>query len=193
MSDPAPIRSFVALEVPLAVKEALAAELGVLRSDLPRASWVRPEAMHLTLKFLGEQPRDLLGGLVERLRSRLSERSPIGVRLAGAGVFPNPVRPRVAWVGGTAGGAAECAADVDRASASLGLPRERRAWALHLTVARLRSPWPRPAVERFLDWGASFSLPPFTCAEAVLFASRLTPQGAVYTPLDRIPLGGPQL
>jgi 2'-5' RNA ligase len=59
---------------------------------------------------------------------------------------------------------------------------------LHLTVARLERPWPRPAVERFLGWGAELELEPFECPEAVLFESRLQPGGAVYTAMERFPL-----
>ncbi len=186
------IRSFVALEVPDPVKKLLDGELAGLRRELPRASWVRRSSMHLTLKFLGEQPRSLLDELATRMEPLLAALPPVVVHLAGSGVFPNPARARVAWVGGEAVGAPAVAAAVEEAAASLGLPRERRGWTLHLTVARLRSPWPPDAVSRLLSWGETFVTPSFTCDGAALFASRLTPEGAVYTPLQHIVLGGPQ-
>jgi 2'-5' RNA ligase len=113
----------------------------------------------------------------------------VPVALGGAGFFPNPRRPRVAWLGGTADGGAEVAAAVGRAVAAAGFAADRRRWTLHLTQARLHRPWPRTAVERFLDWGRGLEIDPFTCPEVVVFSSDLRPEGAVYTALERIPLG----
>lgn len=184
----ATVRSFVALEIPSGIRAELGAAIGRLRVELPRARWVRPEGVHLTLKFLGESQRGQLESLAGDLRARLAGRGPVPVELAGAGFFPGPARPRVAWIGGRAEGATELAGAVDAAATELGWERERRPWSLHLTVARIDRPWPRSAVERYLAWGEGMALPHFECPEAVLFESRLGPGGAVYTALERFPL-----
>ncbi len=183
-----PMRAFVALEVPAAVRATLADGIARLRAELPRARWVRPEGVHLTLKFLGESDPGTLEELARGLRASLAGAGAVGVELGGAGFFPNPARARVAWIGGAAAGAPELAATIDRAATRLGWDRERRPWSLHLTLARLDRPWPRFASERFLEWGRALRPEPFTCPDAVLLSSRLQPGGAVYTELARIPL-----
>ena len=182
------VRAFIALEIAGPVKTALAAGSGRLRAELPRARWVRPESQHLTLKFLGETPPAVLQALAADLAPRLAGLGPVPVRLHGSGFFPSPARPRVAWLGGTAAGVEPLVAVVEEVAEAHDFPRERRPWSLHVTQARLDRQWPPDAVERFLAWGSGLELPAFTCAEVVLFGSRLERGGAVYTPLERMPL-----
>ncbi|MCG6964342.1 MAG: RNA 2',3'-cyclic phosphodiesterase [Acidobacteria bacterium] len=184
------IRAFLAFEMPRQVHEVLTGELRELRPALPRARWVRPEGIHLTVKFLGESPPDDLEELVAELVGRLDAAPTVRVSLGGSGFFPSPRRPRVAWVGGRAEGAERVVAVVEEAASGRGWEAERRSWSPHLTVARLRDPWPPSAVEQFLDWGGKLAFEPFVCSELVLFSSRLQPGGAVYTPLRRLQLAG---
>ncbi len=184
------VRAFFALEIPVEVKEGLAREVEALRPRLEPARWVRTEGLHLTLKFLGESPPADLQALVAALRPGLESCAPVEVRLFGSGFFPGPQRPRVAWVGGEAPGAGRVAAEIEEAAAQGGWGRERRPFALHLTLARLRRPWQPETVERWLEWGKGYRAKPFTCGEVVLFESRLERGGAVYTPLERLPLKG---
>ena len=183
-----PIRAFIALEIPEEIRSAIAAAREAVVKALPPARWTRPSTWHLTLKFLGETDSGALDRLVADLEPRLSGLGAVAVRPAGGGFFPSSARPRVAWIGGVAAGAAPVAVAVDRASVRAGFAREKRPWALHLTMARLKHRWPAASVERYLDWAASLHLPSFACGEAVLFSSRLEPGGAVYTALERIPL-----
>jgi 2'-5' RNA ligase len=94
----------------------------------------------------------------------------------------------VAWVGGAGVGAGPVVEAVEEAAEAAGFARERRAWSVHLTVARLKGRWPRSAVERFLSWGGALELEAFACRERVIFERALLPGGAVYTALERMPL-----
>jgi 2'-5' RNA ligase len=188
MTGPGSRRTFIALELPAEARELIGREQDRLRRELPRARWTRPEGQHLTLKFLGDTPGPVVAELAAALAEVAAGRSPTVVTLGGSGFFPGPERPRVAWVGGRAPGAGELAAAVDGAAVAAGLAAERRPWSLHLTQARLERPWPPAAVEQYLEWGRGFAAPPFACAEIVIFASELRPGGAVYTPLERVPL-----
>lgn len=184
----APVRAFLAFEVPADIRAEIARSRQPLAAELPRARWVRPEGQHLTVRFLGEVAADVLDGLAGGLRRRLGGLAPVTISLGGAGFFPSPKRPRVAWVGGRAAAAGPVVDSVERAAAELGMPPERRSWTPHLTQARLDRPWPADAVRRFLEWGDALRLGDFTSRELVLFSSRLAPGGAVYTPLDRVSL-----
>ena len=88
----------------------------------PEARWVRPESLHITLKFIGEQKKGTGCGDWEALESVQS--NPFEVGLAGTGFLPTPKSPRVFWVGIQAGEQlAHLAADVDAAVHELGIPR----------------------------------------------------------------------
>ncbi len=184
------IRAFFALEIPRDIRERLARELEDLRPRLEPARWVRPEGLHLTLKFLGESAPGDLEELADALALRLETLAPVEVRLSGSGFFPGPRRPRVAWVGGEAPGATTVASEIDAAAVAAGWERERSPFALHLTLARLRRPWGPGSVESWLEWGRGYSASAFRCDEVILFESRLEPAGATYTPLRKLPLGG---
>lgn len=185
MGQPDRIRAFLALEMPDSVREIIRREQTGLKVRMPKARWTRPEGQHLTLKFLGETTADQLTRLKGELATRTADLAAVRVHLEGSGFFPSPRRPRVAWIGGRADGGAEAAVAVDAAAVKVGFAPERRGWSLHLTQARIDRPWPRRAVEAFLDWGRSLEFEPFICREVVLFESDLRPGGAVYTPLER--------
>jgi len=186
MTAAAEIRAFLALEIPDEVREAIAALQQALRRELPDARWVRPEGIHLTVKFLGERPRAEVVDLATELAPRLAGLGPVTVAVGGTGFFPSEARPRVAWVGGRTDGAAALVQQVEEVAAARGWEREARPWSLHLTLARLRRPWPRGAVERFLAAGRELRLEPFRCDELVLFRSTLGPGGARYDVVSRM-------
>ncbi len=183
------VRAFIALEIPHGTRQELAEARRPIQDELPRARWVRPEGQHLTLKFLGEVEGPTLGRLVVDLAPRLQGAGAVKVQLAGAGFFPSATRPRVAWIGGAADGAAPIVEVVEEVAERHGFTRERRRWSLHLTQARLDRPWPAGAVRRFLEWGEGLRLEAFVAGEVVLFSSELRPGGAVYTALERMPIG----
>jgi len=182
------MRLFIAVDLPEEVREVLRSGLGHLKRDQPPARWVRPEGMHITLKFLGEQTPDLVEGLDRAAAGPLSFLPPVTVQLGGGGFFPNDRRPRVAWVGGQAPGLDVWARAVEDAAANLGVERETRAFSLHLTLARLERPWGVQAAEHFMVQVGKWRFPEFVAREAVLFQSELQPSGAVYTPLRRWPV-----
>ncbi len=182
------LRTFLAMEIPADIRSELATLREEVRIDLPRARWTRPEAWHLTLKFLGDTDRERVDELAAGLRPRLHGLGSVDVRLGGSGFFPSRNRPRVAWVGGSAEGVESIVEVIDDVAANLGFARERRRWSLHLTQIRIRDRWPGGAVERFLGWGENLLLEPFNCREVVLFSSDLRPDGAVYTAMERFTL-----
>jgi 2'-5' RNA ligase len=181
-------RAFLALEVPDKVKAQLASAQRELRHELPKARWTRAQGWHLTLKFLGEVERPVLADLGAELAPRLRGLGAVPVKLDKTGFFPSSMRPRVAWVGGTADGVEKVVAAVEEAAETVGFPREQRPWSVHLTQARLKTQWSKAAVDHFLEWGDSLDLETFTCREVVLFSSDLQPTGAVYTALERFSL-----
>ena len=182
------VRAFLALEIPDPVKKTVETARDEVQRTLPSARWTRPEGWHLTLKFLGESEKGTLERLIRELGMRLAGLSRVAVELSGGGFFPSPLRPRVAWIGGSAARAEPVVEAVEEAAVQVGYERESRPWAAHLTMARLKGRWPPAAVESYLAWADGLAPPGFVCSEVVLFESSLRQGGAVYTALERIPL-----
>ena len=188
------MRLFVALPLPDEVKEEIRRRTAGLQGELPRARWVRPEALHLTLAFLGETEPSLVAPLTTSLSAACDPFPPARCRLSGAGAFPPRGTARVLWLGVEA---PAFLADLQRAVAEavfpiVGKEPDRRPFRAHLTVARCQPPWPQWAVDRF-----SHAIPgpvgePFTATEGVLFESHLLPSGARYSVVASFPLRGGQ-
>jgi len=186
------LRLFVALDLPAGHRREICCRADRLAGELPPARWVRADAMHLTLAFLGDTLPEQVAGLAEALTPAFAAVPALDLELAGGGTFP-PHRPaRVAWVGIT--GPAELAALQRRvagaAGAFLGRPPERKPFHAHVTVARPRRPWDRRATERFAAAFEGRVGEPFTVGDGVLYRSELSPGGSIYTALERFPLGG---
>jgi len=167
------MRLFVALEVPEAVRREVARRMAGLRERLPRARWVDPEILHLTLLFLGPVEEAKVPALAAALRAAFAPHPPAALRLAGGGTFP-PRRPaRVAWIGMEAPADLEALqADATAAAvAAIGFAPEKRPFHPHV---------PLPG-----EIG-----PPWVADHGVLFESKLSPRGARYREVERLPLSG---
>ncbi len=185
MSDT--VRAFFAIDLPPEVRASASEAIERLRPAAPpEARWIAADGLHLTLKFLGEIREDGVPRLIERAQAKLAPEKPFEIALGGFGAFPNAREASVLWLGVArgAGALAKLARKLDSASRALGGARERRPFAAHLTLARLRTP-ARIELER-LNVPESV---PWTATEVVLYESRLSPSGARYVPLAHLPLG----
>jgi 2'-5' RNA ligase len=183
------IRLFVALEIPAAVRDNLATLIDELRAaDGPsskyRARWVRPENLHVTLKFIGQVD----AGKLDAIRAVLAEvRSPSGValRFCGLGFFPNDRRPRVFWAGIEASAnLAPLAAEIDARMGTLEIPRETRDFAPHLTLARLDPPGISEKLRAAAQKSVAREFGTLRAGEFHLIESKTRPTGAEYTRLS---------
>lgn len=190
------MRLFVAVELDPAVRAAVAAAGQVLRADLPRdlkLRWIPEEHIHITLWFLGEVAEPQVAPVAEAL-SVPFERPPFSITVGGLGAFPPSGPPRVLWIGVGAGAPGLAALHDDLAARlePIGFQRERRAYSAHSTIARVKDPGRRDS-QRVLR--RALARLPATAGvspvrEVTLFRSRLSPNGARYEPVLRVPLNG---
>jgi 2'-5' RNA ligase len=181
-------RLFAAIEVPEAVQDRIARAAALLAEAGWRAKWVNPLGTHLTLKFYGEVDVARLPALKQALQCAAAPVAAFQVEAKGAGMFPNPRRPRVLWLGVQGGGLSTLTrlqTAVEHVSADIGFSPEVRAYHPHLTVARFR---PEDLstltdVERRLIELAELPRLPIPVEQVTLFRSELRRGGAVYTPL----------
>jgi 2'-5' RNA ligase len=184
------VRQFLAVELPEPARNGLAGLRTRLEPACPGWRWVRPESIHLTLRFLGEVAEERDRGIRELWRRAVETIGPLSFRLEGVGCFPQGRSPRVLWVGvhetGRGGRLTALAREVELAAREAGFPAEQRPFRPHLTLARAargrRATVPLDAI---------YSDPTeIAVSGVVLFRSDLQPTGARYTALTVFPLGG---
>ena len=183
------MRLFVALEIPSAVRDNLAALIEELRAadaaaTKNKARWVRAENLHLTLKFIG----NVDAGKLDTIRAALGEVSASGaveLRFRGVGFFPNEKRPRVLWAGIVASAnLAPLAAELQARLEKLGIPRETREFAPHLTLARFDPPGISEKLQSAARENTAREFGAVRTGEFHLFESKTRPTGAEYTRLS---------
>jgi RNA 2',3'-cyclic 3'-phosphodiesterase len=176
------MRLFAALPIPDPARSAIVALLDNLRrSDLP-VRWIRPEGIHLTLKFYGEVMPERLDVIEEALRFAAAGTGPIPLRLSEVGAFPTVARPRVLWIGMDAPPALELLQDrLERGGEEIGFPPEGVPFQPHVTLGRVREGHRLPpgALDAF---PAPTNTQPFLAEQLVLYESVLTSDGPRYQP-----------
>jgi len=185
------MRLFVALDIPESIRSAIAQACERLKPAAPGARWVRPESLHLTLKFIGEQPDERL----EQFKAALAKvRGPaaLHVELKGLYFFPQKRYPRVLGVfvhpQETSAAMEELFKKIEFHLAPHGVAREERGFRAHLTVARLDPRAKHDALDAALQAGPMrVEFGAFDTADFHLYRSQLQRGGAVYTKLATFP------
>ena len=190
------MRTFIALELSDEIRKKLGALIQDLRTAVQftpaRPKWVRPESIHLTLKFLGQIEETMVEPIGEVMKKAALETPPFNIKVRNLGVFPHERKPRVLWTGLSSGGeqTERLQQKLESGLIPLGFEAEKRPFHPHLTLARikaLRGTGPMMKVlanhkrrfvgENYID-------------KLALYKSELHPSGAVYTPLVEVPLTG---
>jgi 2'-5' RNA ligase len=191
------IRAFIAIELPAPILAQLEQVESRLRPLLPPdcLRWVKPDSVHLTLKFLGQVPSDQIDIISSALRNSVAALHSFELEVGGAGCFPNLQRPRVMWVGiqeeAPGGRLSAVQRAVENSIAPMGYPTEPRAFSPHLTLGRLArdvSSSDLRKIGEVVRASAVGSLGHWTVSQVALIKSDLRPSGAVYTTLAHMPL-----
>jgi 2'-5' RNA ligase len=183
------MRLFLAVFPPAEVQRSAFGFIETLRRPGDGLSWVRPENLHYTLRFLGELGEDGARRAAEAATEAAAKSRAFAAALGGLGAFPDPRRARVIWIGMSEGGEAlvALARDLDRALAKRGFGAPDKPFSPHLTLGRVREPR--------RDWTAALAEPHpvdpaarFTLDRICLVESQLNPRGSIYTVRAGAPL-----
>ena len=197
------MRLFVALDIDDPIRERMQRFVEGVQGFAPDARWVKPESLHVTLKFIGEQPESQVDQVKLALQAVQANATEIEFR--GYGFFPTTKAARVFWIGMKAGPAlTSLAAAIDEKLAPLGIAREDRAFSPHLTLARgtggsgsprrLKNDSPNRAFQHLQEKLAALPAPEFgtmTPREFFLYQSQLSPKGSKYSKLKAFPMNTP--
>ena len=185
------IRSFLAFELPLQIKERVGEVSRELQKSPLPVRWVKVENIHLTIVFLGPVPEETIAGIKQKTGSIAERFSAFRIRLSSVGVFPNWRRPRVFWFGlaGEIGGLSELRDELQAVLEELGFKPEKRPFRPHLTLGRFKGSVNRgEELKWILDKFHDISSDDGYLKELVLFKSDLRPAGPIYTKMAAWPL-----
>jgi 2'-5' RNA ligase len=183
------MRAFVAIDIPDPLRACIAALLSELRNHAPNVRWSRPEALHITLKFLGEVPQPKVGEVENCLSAVDMEKpQPLEISVRGSGFFPSERVPRVVWLGIEAGPAlGKLASRVEQSLLPMGFAKEDRPFSPHLTLGRIREFGQLGALREQLQRRAPLEIGSFVAQEFFLYESKPAPGGSVYRQIARFP------
>ena len=189
------MRAFIAIELSPDLRKRLASLEEQLKSSGADVKWVKPENIHLTLKFLGEIDERQLGEITKIIQETAGKNKPFYIRLASPGAFPKTNFPRVIWIGIDKGDSEtkQIAKALEEEIVKVGIPQENRPFSSHITLGRVRSGLNREKLVKNL--GVLASNPPqdspeFLVTKITLFKSTLTPSGPIYEALKEAQLQG---
>lgn len=185
-----PLRLFAAVDLAPQVLERVEKATARLHRRAPKAKWVAPGSMHLTLFFFGWVAPERVPTLETALARAASSHGAFSLDVRGGGSFGTRAHPRVLWLGleGEVERLAALQASVTREVVPLGFEAETRPFAPHLTLARARDPRGDRGLADCREALAELEAGASRIDALVLYRSELSPQGARYTPLQRYPL-----
>lgn len=186
------MRLFLAINLPAGEQRAIAAAVAPMRAAAPDVRWMGDAQLHVTLKFLGEQPDDAVDALRHALAAAARGHAPLGLALGGLGAFPNLRAPRVVWLGVAPDPKLELLQhDVERACSGLGYPLDARAFRPHITIGRARGAVPAGMARAMAGAARQVRYAASVTARSVdIMASELGAGGARHRVIAALPLGG---
>lgn len=174
-------RAFIAIPLSPSVQTYLGRLTQRWAEKVPEGSvrWVKPQLMHITLRFLGNVEIDSLLGAADILDEIAARNKAFTLQLDGVGCFPNIKRPRIVWVGlqGQLNAAISVKKDIDQALVSLGWEQDGRPFRPHLTLGRVKD----SSKVRGFQWAADVAPLAIPVKAIHLIESTLLQDGPVYT------------
>jgi 2'-5' RNA ligase len=186
------IRSFLAIDLPTAIKERLAGQIRILSPGTSGIKWVETRQIHLTLKFFGSILAELIDEINESTKLVTLKKQPFSLSIRGVGGFPHIRRPRIIWAGLSQDLEAllKLVEELEIVYEKIGIAREERSFHPHLTLGRNKTNQPNEKLFQRLSAWAEEESEPFGVEEITLYKSDLKPFGPVYSKICSFPLKG---
>lgn len=183
------IRAFIAIELPANIIDALKKIQDELKDGSNKVAWVKPENIHLTIRFLGDIEAGKIDGIAGLLEDAAAKNRSFDISVKGAGAFPKMDNPRVLWAGiEDSKNLLPLYSNLEEGLEPLGLKKEERPFKPHLTLGRVKFLNDKKIFRKHIEKYKDITLGQFTAEGICLFQSRLTPNGAVYVKLKEYKL-----
>jgi 2'-5' RNA ligase len=185
------MRTFIAIELDEKIKAAISEFIRKLDRGDRHIRWIKPQGMHLTLKFLGDITREKMTDVQSVLNKIAKGHPSFQLSLVGTGTFP-PGRkfPRVLWIGVKENSTLlEIQSRLEQEFEKIHFPKEQRKFHPHLTLGRVKNPYNLESMLSILEKNKEREFGEMTVSYIKLFLSTLKPSGAEYTILSEHTLG----
>ena len=184
------LRLFLAIDIPPFAREKITGIQDRFKRLNLNIAWVKPANIHLTLKFLGSTSPRQVSAIKDRVSQAVSHTPRFPVSLGEVGVFPNLKNPRVLWVGleDPQDRLTTVQKKIEEEMTQLGFPPEQRKFSPHLTLGRIKSLKEKGLLKNEVQSIQRCDSAPIVVSSVILFQSRLTPKGSIYTILEEFEL-----
>ena len=184
------IRTFIAIELPAKIIDGLKEIQDELKDGTNKVTWVKPENIHLTIKFLGDIAADKIDSIAGLLESAAAKSHSFDISVKGVGGFPTIDNPRVLWVGIEEGNVNLSALynNIEYALSAIDFAKEERPFKPHLTLGRIKFLKDKKGLKERIERFKDTTLGEYMVDGICLFQSRLTTEGAVHIKLEKIEL-----
>lgn len=189
--NPDTLRLFIAAELDPGTQEAI----GIIQNHLKKSGgdvkWVKPSNIHLTLKFLGDAPANMVDGITTAMQESVQSVRTFSMEISGLGAFPRISNPRIIWMAVENGQreVKQIADFLEEKLETLGIKKEEREFSAHITVGRTRSPQNSFALSKALKEFKPAAPLTQEVNHITLIKSTLTAQEPVYEVLRKVDLG----
>lgn len=185
------MRLFIAINLPAREQQAIASATTALRAASPGVTWVAPDCLHVTMKFLGEQPSEAVERLRESLTPVAARYQPMRLEIGGVGAFPGFRSPRIVWLGIAHEPKLELLHhDLEVACEKIGYTLDGRAFRPHVTLGRVREDVRAPERDALVTHARAVRHHATVDARSIdIMQSELSRTGPRYTVLAELPLG----
>ncbi len=183
------IRCFIALNLDHKTQTALADLQRTLKKNGALARWVKPENIHLTLRFLGDRDPKRVKEIAQALPGFFSNMAGFPLTINFLQAFPNEKKPRVLWAGISKGNdeAIGIFEQVNNGLAKLGIPKDQEEFVPHLTLARCKTPEESRSVSEVIKKAPKFSIEA-QATKITFYQSQLSSAGSIYSPISHVTL-----
>ena len=174
------LRLFVALHFPETILQSLRELITDLKAQSPEVGWVRPESIHLTLKFLGDTLQESIPAIIGGLELALMDAKACEISVRGCGGFPNLRKPRVLWAGiEHASPISSMAEVINLELARLGIEKDTKRFSPHVTLGRIKKPGEYSRLGKYME-NLNFFTESVILRQVALVRSTLTSGGPIY-------------
>lgn len=180
------LRTFIAVDLPNDIHNALQELQNNLKDSMPDVRWTKYGNIHLTLKFLGDVELSRIEKISKSIQYIADGYSQFNIGLAKVGAFPSSRKPSIIWVGIEEGSekVAEIAGRIESSMEKLGFPMEKRPFKPHLTIGRVRELNHPAIMAKSLENNEIGKIGEFRVEKISLIKSQLDPSGSIYTTLS---------
>ena len=185
------LRLFIAIDIGDNVRSNIASELKDISALSPKIKTVKPESIHLTIKFLGSTDSGTVPSIIDCLNNALSDSEPFNLEAKGIGAFPNSKKPRVIWAGLTdenKDNLQRLFEAIEEKMVGLNFDEEKRQFNPHLTIARIKFPEKNSIIKDYIEENAECLFGTINVKSVKLIKSTLLPAGAQYDCIREFPL-----